>query len=140
METNNKKIGRPKDPKAWSVRRCKACGVKFEARRCYTKRGQMKYCSYTCGYPNSGSRNGRWKGGVRIDNGYIKIYSPNHPLKDSTKYVMKHRLVMEKKLGRYLKRQEVVHHKNHVKTDNKISNLMLFTNHSKHMKVCRKKA
>ena len=41
---------------------------------------------------------------------------------------------MEQKLGRYLKEGEEVHHINHIKHDNRIENLMLFENHSEHVK------
>ena len=60
--------------------------------------------------------------------GYLYIYSPNHPLKNSDGYVAEHRLVMEKKIGRYIKKKEVVHHINHQKMDNRIENLMLMGN------------
>ena len=78
--------------------------------------------------------NNRWKGGrIITTQGYVNIYSPDHPkaIKAkalSGKYVLEHRLVMEKKLGRYLTKDETVHHKNGIKTDNRIENLELWTN------------
>ena len=80
-----------------------------------------------------GDKNPRWKGG-RINNGtgYIFIYSPEHPYCNNRKYVFEHRLVMEKHLGRYLKPEERVHHKNSVLNDNRIENLTLFANNGEH--------
>lgn len=48
--------------------------------------------------------------------------------------VQMHRLIMERKLGRKLKRNEYVHHKNERKTDNDDSNLELQTplEHNRH--------
>jgi hypothetical protein len=82
-----------------------------------------------------GKKHPAWKGGKYVDNdGYVMIFSPNHPNRNIKGYIFEHRLVMEQHLGRYLKRWEVVHHKNEVKTDNSIGNLMLFNNQSEHMR------
>ena len=83
----------------------------------------------------SGSSNGNWKGGKRVlENGYVSIYAPNHPLRHKDGTVYEHQLVMEKHIGRALKRGEVVHHINGIKSDNRIENLLLLTN-SDHIKL-----
>ena len=74
-----------------------------------------------------------WKGGRRKrKDGYIYIYSPNHPHKGAYGYVLEHRLVMEKSIGRYLLPGEVVHHINEIRDDNRIENLSLFKNCGEH--------
>ena len=80
-------------------------------------------------------KNSKWKGGIKIHGyGYRLVASPDHPFKDKQGYVREHRLVMEKHLGRYLRLDELVHHKNHIKTDNRIENLEL-TTRSEHKKL-----
>lgn len=85
--------------------------------------------------PRSGPGHPEWKGGrIYSKDGYVMVWSPDHPTTHKTKkYVLEHRLVMEKHLGRYLTRLEVVHHKNGVKDDNRIENLQLFETNGKHL-------
>ena len=87
--------------------------------------------------------NPRWNNGKTIgNNGYVYISCPNHPFITKKGYVKRSRLVMEKHIGRYLTKKEVVHHKginfpvNSVKNrqDDSPENLQLFKNHSEHMK------
>jgi len=82
-----------------------------------------------------GSKNSRWKGGKSITGyGYILLYMPNHPFANNKGYVRRSRFVMEEKLRRYLIPQEVVHHINENKTDDRPENLKLFSNTGKHSK------
>ena len=68
-----------------------------------------------------------WKGGKMLDGkGYILIYCPEHP-HAVNKYVPEHRLIIERALGRYLTKEEFVHHRNGIKDDNTLENLQIVT-------------
>ena len=81
-----------------------------------------------------GSSHPRWKGGrFKVKSGYVYVKDPAHPFPNKPYgYVLEHRLVMEKHIGRYLNPEEVVHHINGIKDDNRIENLMLFPNKAAH--------
>jgi uncharacterized protein (DUF1330 family) len=83
---------------------------------------------------NKLNENPMWKGGITNVLGYRLIKAPNHPNHNQHGYVKEHHLVIERKLGRYIKRGEVVHHINGIRNDNRIENLMLFKSNSDHMK------
>lgn len=59
--------------------------------------------------------------------GYILVYQPDHPAADRSGYVLEHRIVIEKYLGRVLTGDEIVHHMNGNKKDNRIENLQITT-------------
>ena len=59
--------------------------------------------------------------------GYVYVYLPEHPYSSKDGYVMEHILVMEEHIGHYITRDYVVHHKNHIRDDNRIENLQLMT-------------
>lgn len=82
-----------------------------------------------------GDKAPRWNGGkIHNSKGYIQIKSHEHPYKDKRGYILEHRLVMEKKIGRYLTRIEVVHHINGNPSDNRIENLQLFSCSAEHIR------
>lgn len=71
-----------------------------------------------------------WKGGRYIQqrDGYVYVYAPDHPFakkngKGGGGYILEHRLVVEAHLGRYLTKDEEVHHINGIKDDNRLENL-----------------
>jgi len=90
---------------------CLECGKEFYSRD--AKRGGGKFCS------------------VKHRRKYKARHSKNY-LKKGKKAI--HRIVMEKKLGRKLRRGETVHHIDGNKLNNRPRNLMLFPSQSAHIK------
>lgn len=87
------------------------------------------------------AKNPNWKGGRRKKTaGYVEIYCPDHPNANKRKCVYEHQLIVEKHIGRYIKKGEVVHHIDGNKANNDISNLLLLTSseHAKLHQILRK--
>lgn len=105
---------------------CHNCGKEILSAK--SNRVKRRACSDACHYAmQSGEKNVNWKGPKKIKyTGHILIYCPDHPHAHQNK-VPEHRLVMEKSLGRYLLTDEIVHHINGVKDDNRLENLILCT-------------
>jgi hypothetical protein len=68
----------------------------------------------------SGKDHPAWKRGFRIDDdGYIKTYAPSHPWPRRGGYVLEHVRLMELAIGRRIRGNEVVHHVNENRQDNR---------------------
>lgn len=74
-----------------------------------------------------------WKGGSQEKYGYNFIYQGQTQGLNGIRgnYRAEHCLIMEKKLGRLLKKGEIIHHINYNRKDNRIENLYL-TNWKQH--------
>jgi len=90
----------------------------------------------------TGPNNPAWKGGLTYfkrkgkyaDQSIKYVRCPKKFIAMARKdgYVMEHRLIMAKAVGRPLLRSECVHHVNHDVTDNRVKNLVLFKSNADH--------
>ena len=117
---------------------CKHCGKNFKR-----VRTEQVFCSKSCASHRKGSiRKGKKTGpqrgrkyAKRMDkDGYIRIYAGNHPFADGRLMILEHIAVMEVAIGRRISKEEVVHHKNHQRSDNRLENLEIMTR-SQHCKL-----
>lgn len=109
--------------------KCVACGTLFSP---FKK--DAKFCSQPCshkGYKKTwrrGADHGHWRGGKHLSNGYVLVLDfEKEKNKGASSYSFEHRLVMENHIGRKLLPSETVHHKNGVRTDNRLENLELWS-------------
>ena len=104
---------------------CRECGKDFIVEAWKAK--DRAFCNRTCSARWMTKHDKRKKGWYKNNRGYILVYQPTHPMASKAGYVMQHRLVMSKQIGRSLTRAEVVHHKNGKMDDNRLENLELRT-------------
>jgi hypothetical protein len=130
-DTKLKYIGKSKRQKyMFALFECPYCHEIIETRKTI---GMKQVCCKKC-YKKyrQGKHFGPIKDKVKIS-GYLYIYAPEHPKCSKKGYVAEHRLVAEKMIGRYLTDDEVVHHINEIKTDNREENLKVMAK-SEHIK------
>lgn len=133
---------------------CEVCGKKIYCEPSYKEKTKHICCSLECSnklrkttykgvnnpqYGLKGNLNASWKSDEKITYwGYKKIRVLDHPFRDCDDFVFEHRLVAEKYLlneensieingKRYLKKDYIVHHKNHNRLDNRVENLEIMT-------------
>lgn len=111
---------------------CKCgCGESFTPSRTTLWRMSKGIGGYLPGHAHRGANNPRWRGGRFVsENGYIYLLRPEHPNALKTGYigyVAEHRMVMSESLSRPLLETELVHHKNGIKADNRIDNLVIIS-------------
>lgn len=136
-----KQADRRRKNKVWSthIYSCPVCGKdKVIFNNTKKQIDQRRGCSQSCASKRSYAEGRKpkfgnrlvgkdcpwWKGGIsKNPYGYILEMAKDHPNRNSGGYVLQHRLVMEKVLGRFLENFEEVHHKNGRREDNRPENL-----------------
>ncbi|HOW00835.1 MAG TPA: HNH endonuclease [Rhodoglobus sp.] len=141
---------------------CAECGTEFQRPPSHVARVKSPTCSRQCNgrargrewgkfgaqaqkmrgpyVPRLGPENPAWKGGVTykrpkgnyIGPRYVRCPPEFLAMARSDGYVMEHRLVMARRLGRCLLRSEVVNHINHDPRDNRPENLELYPSNGDH--------
>lgn len=135
------------------IKTCLVCGKEFITYPSKIKIGRGKYCSKKCCLKVTSIKIGQrlspeteFKKGCKHSfhkyyshcgrrNNYVMDYCPNHPMATKSGYVRRHRLVMEEKLGRYLTKEEEIHHKDGNGLNNNIENLQLISSKSEHLRL-----
>ena len=114
-QISGKKIGRDgSHTYIWS--NCPLCNDERWVRIDYEKRtGHIPLCKKCYGVSNRGENNYNWKGGYRTSQDYVavRVYADDFfsTMANRSGYVLEHRLVVAKALGRCLLPWEIVHHK-----------------------------
>lgn len=110
--------------------KCPNCGVCRWINKHFVDRPWFTgYCA-SCNGVRNGKANLKPAGKYIDPDGYRRVrIEPDSPFYSMTsrRYILEHRLVMAKYLGRPLTPEESIHHINGIKTDNRVENLRLTT-------------
>ena len=107
-----------------AIKPCPICG------------GKKKHTATMCIDCRRGENHHAWRGGRVINQGYVLIKAPDEPGAHANGYIPEHRFVMQRHIGRMLRPEETVHHKNGNRLDNRLENLELWSStHPKGQRV-----
>lgn len=72
-----------------------------------------------------GKGHAKYEGRYTDQHGYVHVLASGHPMANADGYVLEHRLVVAKKIGRCLTSDEIVHHRDGQRAHNEEKNLEL---------------
>lgn len=111
---------------------CSICGKEYFQFQANFRKAQSAICSHECKMKFMSAPDGKkkYKRGYKLG-GHILVKAAEHP-NNKKGWVPEHRLIMEKHLGRILRSDELIHHINMKKDDNRIENLYIFNDDTTH--------
>jgi flagellar basal body rod protein FlgC len=112
---------------------CQGCGQSAQV-----KDPRSKFCTHECASRSKIKQHEPvpyWMDVLLDANEYVLVYHPTHPKASNRGYVYEHRAIVEQLLGRMLSAEEIVHHRNGKRWDNRPVNLEVMSK-SDHAKLC----
>lgn len=114
-------------------RRMREFGIRFRSHNESVRLAYKKHPNLT----RRMERGTNWRGGrSKTWEGYIQIYKPGYKSSRQNGYILEHRYIMSTHLGRFLTKNEIVHHKNKNRTDNRVANLSIVMVGHNYSEVC----
>ena len=123
-----------RDESRWVQYVCEECGKDTETRKIYYNRRKHHFCGRECQCKwqrksRIGANNPYWKGGKKYKYKQVNIKG---------KVYLEHILIMEKKIGRKIRKGEEVHHIDFNTENNSMENLYLCKDKAEHRAFHRK--
>lgn len=128
---SDKRKGRPKTKKQFNCSKCNKITYKYNNQIINNKTGRY-YCSRKCSYEDA---LGKIKNVIPLEYRKWRIGRKGYlETNIRRKRILQHRWIIETKvLKRPLEKGEIIHHLNGIKTDNRIENLSICSNHTHYL-------